>query len=59
MSRPCLSRELAAAVDVAAVATEVLAMAVVMDMPLAVAAVLSMDVEAKKVCFLFDCFVLF
>ena len=58
-SRPCLSRELAAAVDVAAVATEVLAMAVVVDMALAVAAVLSMAMEATKVCFLFDYCVLF
>ena len=45
--------------DVAAVATEVLAMAVVVDMALTVAAVLSMAIEAAKVCFLFDCCVLF
>ena len=45
--------------NVAAVATEVLAMAVVVDMALAVAAVLSMAMEATKVCFLFDCCVLF
>ena len=59
MSRPCLSRELAVAVDVAAVATEVLAMAIVVDMALAVAVVLSMAMKATKVCFLFDCCVLF
>jgi len=47
-SRPRLSRELAAAVDVAAIAAEVLAMAVVMDMALAVAAVLFMAMEATK-----------
>ena len=45
--------------DVAAIATEVLAVAVVVDMTLAVAAVLSMAMEAMEVCFLFDCCVLF
>ena len=57
--RPCLSRELAVAVVVAAVATKILAMAVVVDMALAVAIVLSMATEATKVCFLFDLCVLF
>ena len=56
---PGLSRDLAAAVDVAAAAAVVLAVTVVVDMALAVAAVLFMAMEATKVCFLFDCCVLF
>ena len=55
---PGLSRDLAAAVDVAAAAAVVLAVTVVVDMALAVAAVLFMAMEATKVCFLFDCCVL-
>ena len=47
---PGLSRELAAAVDVAAAAAVVLAVAVVVDMALAAAAVLTMAMEATKVC---------
>ena len=48
---PGLSRDLAAAV--------VLAVTVVVDSALAVATVLFMDMEVTKVCFLFDCCVLF
>ena len=50
---------MSAVVDVAAVASVVLAVAVIVDMALAVAAVLAMAMEATKVCFLFDCSVLF
>ena len=51
--------------DVAAAASVVLALAVIVDMALAlalavaVAAVLAMAIDSTKVCFLFDCSVLF
>ena len=47
---PGLSRELAAAVDVAAAAAVILAATVLVDMDLAVAAVLTMVMEATKAC---------
>ena len=47
---PGLSRELATAVDDAAAAAVVLAVIVVVDMVLAVAAVLTMAMQATKVC---------
>ena len=56
---PGLFRELAAAVGVAAAAVVLLAVTVVVDMALAVAAVLFMAMEATNMCFLFDCCVLF
>ena len=56
---PGLSHELAAAVDVAAAAAVVLAVTVAVDVAYDVAAVLFMAIEATKVCFLFDCRVLF
>ena len=60
-SHPGLSRKLAAVVDVTvtAIASMVLALAVIVNMALDVAAVLAMAMEATKVCFLFDCCVLF